>query len=561
MIRLNNISVSFTNQTGNADTILADVTLEIARGDWVVLTGPNGSGKTTLLKALAGLVPLSAGSISSGEFSPGSPRFSLMLQDPDNQFVASTVWNELLLSAGWDSCVDRASRADGCDRLRAEKSAREALDRFRLSGITGRNPHHLSGGEQQRLAMATVWLERPDVLLLDEPVSFLDEEARIRCIEFVRELNGNGTTIIWASPGGDELLPAETIVYLERGAVRFAGSRDRFLIEARIFGGEHALPRLFRIGEALTSALAAGNRTGGTCAPAAAAAPCGSEMLVLSDVSFSYRPGAPVLRSVNAVLSAGECLGVTGPNGSGKTTLLELAGKILTPDAGSVMLNPGNRFRTESGTSCSCLIDCFYLFQGPERIFFAETVYEEIAYGLRKSGTGRDACPASVAEALSLVGFDIDAVRSRSPFRLSFGEMRRLALAVAISLKPGVLLLDEPSACLDEAGMSVLRSVLDRCRADGRAVVIASHDIDFLAETCDRLIFLEEGSVIDDLPIGGGTMPSSRSWSGRSRPYVLVLQEALALEGTRFSRRALSRELFVRELLDNAECNAGEGKR
>lgn len=556
MIRLDDISVSLPGRTAQANTILSGVTLEIPNGDWVVLTGPNGSGKTTLLKALAGLIPLSAGSILLDRCADRAPRFSLMLQDPANQFVASTVWNELMVSAGGEVNADSAPRTASDARALAENRVRESLERFRLGDFVDRNPHHLSGGEQQRLAMATVWLERPDVLLLDEPVSFLDGQARMRCIDFVRELNLNGATVIWASPGGDELLPAATIVYLEEGKVLFSGPRDRFLAEARTLGVESALPQLLRIGGALSAALRAGTRPSGET-PAAAAARRGPEVLAFQDVSFSYRPGSPALRSVSAALSAGECLGVTGPNGSGKTTMLELAGRILAPDSGVVAAHPGDRPRDTNGSAPACLIDCFYLVQGPERMFFTETVFEEIAFGLRRNGIGRDACSAAISDALFRVGLDLEAFAGRSPFRLSFGEMRRLALAIAVSLKPGVLLLDEPSACLDDAGMTALGSVLKWWRAEGRAVMIASHDIDFLAETCDRILFLERGSVIDELPIAGGILSPSRPWPGGTRPCVLALQEALDPAGTRFPRRVLSRELFVRELLDDAESDIG----
>lgn len=554
MMRLNNITVVPPGQTDQSNAILRDVTLEIARGDWIVLTGRNGSGKTTLLKALAGVMPLAAGSVAPDASGPHPPRFSLMLQNPANQFVASTVRNELLLSAARTADWHGGARPDADTRERLQREVEASLERFRLGGVAGRNPHHLSGGERQRLAMAAVWLERPDILMLDEPVSFLDERSRRHCIEFVRELNREGVTVVWASPGGDDLLCARTVVYLERGRVRFSGSRDRFLASSRALGAEDALPRLFHIGRELAAA-ASGQRPVTARSPAAAAVR--PVILSVDDVSFCYRRDLPVLQSVSVRLCAGECVGVTGPNGAGKTTLLEIAAAVLTPGSGSVSLWPEAPSGGEGLREPTRLIDRFYLFQEPERIFFRETVQEEIEYGLRRFGIRGAAAGDAVARALRSAGLVPADVCGRSPFHLSFGEMRRVALAVALSLQPAVLLLDEPAACLDEEGREALRGIIGNCTREGRGVLIASHDIDLLAEICDRIVFLEGGRVLEDLPVYGGALPETRSWPGAPKPCVLELQETLARAGTGLRRSVLSRELFVRELLEHAESDVG----
>jgi energy-coupling factor transporter ATP-binding protein EcfA2 len=558
MIRLNDISIALPGHKKHSETILAGVTLEIARGDWVTLAGPNGSGKTTLLKALAGIIPLSSGSISHGGGDAAAPVFSLLLQDPDNQFVASSVRNELLLSASagdahQSGALDEAGRA-----VRVEACVAEAISRFGLQDLLDRNPHRLSGGEKQRLAMATVWLEKPDVLLLDEPVSFLDTDSRERCVEFVRELNRKGTTVVWASPGGDELLPAATVVYLDGGAVEFAGPRDGFFRYAPALEGKRSLPRLFEIADTLVEMISAGDMRPESASSDSdgAAGVEGPDLITLRDVTFSYTPGETVLESVSAAVPAGECLGIAGPNGSGKTTLLELAAGVLKPSAGTVAFAADARIRAEAGEKRSRMPDRFYLLQSPEQMFFAETVYEEIAYGLIRLGIRSDAHAALISNALSRAGLDSERTVHRSPFRLSFGEMRRLALAIAVSLRPGLLLLDEPSACLDRAGREALQSVLRSWKNEGRTILMASHDIDFLAETCDRIVFLENGSLQGDLRIVRGELPPAAEWPGRVRPLVLELQDALAQSEPLPGRPALSRELFIRRLLSYAETDA-----
>ncbi len=153
MIELDGISVSLPARSPRAKTILDRVSLAIRDGEWIAVTGPNGSGKSTLLAAIAGVCPVSSGRART------DGRVGLLLQEPDNQFLSSSVRNELLLSM--DASID--------GRVRDERFS-DAVERFALSAFLDRNPHRISGGEKQRLALATVWLADPRVVLLDEPV-------------------------------------------------------------------------------------------------------------------------------------------------------------------------------------------------------------------------------------------------------------------------------------------------------------------------------------------------------------------------------------------------------
>jgi energy-coupling factor transporter ATP-binding protein EcfA2 len=198
-------------------------------------------------------------------------------------------------------------------------------------------------------------------------------------------------------------------------------------------------------------------------------------------VSFAYGD-VSVFRDLNLEVRSGECFGVAGHNSAGKSTLLLLAGGALKPTAGRVHRDAG-----AGGV--------FYLPQSPERLFFAETVLEEVSFGLERRGLSRADARERADAALREVSLDPREFGARSPFQLSFGEMRRVAFAIAASLEPGVLLLDEPASCLDRAGREVLDALLGRrLRANG-TVVIASHEEGHLERVCDRVVSIARGCI------------------------------------------------------------------
>jgi energy-coupling factor transport system ATP-binding protein len=470
MIELDRISVSLPPNRPDAKVILRDITISINIGEWVALTGPNGSGKSTLLRALAGLHPLREGAI---RFAGDAPRMALLLQEPDNQFVASSVANELELSppAGLTK-TDRRSRVA------------EAVKRFGLGGFLERNPHRLSGGEKQRLALATVWLAEPAVFLLDEPTSFLDPFERERCVEFAGSMSEQGAVVVWATPGGDDLPHADRVVCLDRGKVVHdgpAGSINEWIAAA----GADIIP------------AGAWDALGPDAEPrrSAGVKPSTDRVVVaLRDVGFSFGPNA-VFGGVNAEIASGDVLGVSGGNGSGKSTLLSLIAGVLEPSAGTVeRLFSTPLIDGAPGTRAEQAV--FYMFQSPERLFFAETVREELAFGLKSLGVGDAEAGPIIEDALGLVGLDPAEFSSRAPLELSLGEMRRVAFAIARTLRPRLLLLDEPNSCLDRRGLEALARLIDDMSDAGCAVVMASHDTRVLRGMTRRLI-----NVDDYLPV------------------------------------------------------------
>ncbi len=421
---------------------LEGISLDVVPGSWTAVTGGNGSGKSTLLGVLAGVVPL-----HNGHLDRNARRVAVLMQDPDNQFVASDVAGELALS------LDPGAG-------RRDVRIAEAVDRFALGPLLPRSPRRLSGGEKQRLAMASVWLEAPDVLLLDEPLAYLDEPTRALVTGFVREMNDAGAAVVWATPGEDVPL-AQAAVVLDDGRMSYRGDAAGVPRPAPDAGDGAPLPSV-------------------RPAPSTGVRPA----LTMEDVGFVCGESR-VFDHLDLQVAAGESVGVFGHNSAGKSTLLLVAGGALAPARGRVTRGEGAPL---------------YLPQSPERLFFAETVAEELAFGLRRRGSNPEEALRRAAESLERCGLDPAAFLDRSPFQLSFGEMRRVAFAIADSLAPSLLLLDEPASCLDAAGRRVLHGLVSRrVTADG-AVMVASHDLNHLQWVSHRIVPLTQPSPADSIP-------------------------------------------------------------
>lgn len=217
-------------------------------------------------------------------------------------------------------------------------------------------------------------------------------------------------------------------------------------------------------------------------------------MIEASGLSFSYDPSRPAIHSLSFEVRSGELCALVGPSGSGKSTVLQLLAGLLRPQAGSVSVfgrDPAEKGRFERGRPVAALV-----LQHPERQFFNDTVGDEIAYSLRRLGLDRTEIEARVEAALFAAGLSPEEYLRRSPFRLSGGEQRTVAVAVALALSPKALLLDEPTAGLDPATGRRLLDHLDRWRREHQAaVVLVSHDMAHVSRRADRVLALDKGRV------------------------------------------------------------------
>jgi energy-coupling factor transport system ATP-binding protein len=407
---------------------LRECSLDLEPGEVVALFGPSGSGKSTLLRALAGLVPHFHGGRFSGRVEVGgldtrrvrpaelAGTVGTLFQDPEDQVVFTRVRAEVVF--GLENL--------GTPPAEIESRALEALAAVGAAKLADRPVAELSGGELQRVCLASVLALRPRLLLLDEPTSQLDPDGAAAAIELARS---SGAAVVVSEQRPERVLEAsDRVVFLEGGRIRYGELPEAWLPR------ECELPQ---------------------------AEPSGAPVCRLDGVTFGYGEEAVVERA-GLTVGRGEIVALLGPNGSGKTTLAKLAAGLLEPWTGSV---------EREGRAC-------YLSQDPGRYLIAERADEEVALAV---GGDLERARRALAE-MGLAGFE-----GRHPRDLSSGERERLALAAVLVAQPDLLVLDEPTRGVDPERKDELTRLL-RAQAPVRATLVVTNDHLFAASVADRVV-------------------------------------------------------------------------
>jgi energy-coupling factor transport system ATP-binding protein len=425
---------------------------------------------------IAGLLPADvpgelAGTLEVGDGPPVLGRAGILFQDPGSQLVAER--------ADDDVAFGLENRAWSLDAMR--RRVPDALAGVGLAGFEARRPNRLSGGEQQRLALAGVEAPVPQVFVLDEPTANLDTDGAAAVYDRVAALaTARETTIVLVDHRADRAWPLADLVL----ALDTDGSAIDLGPPAAVL--QRSGKRLAESGIWLPDDLAASSARRGT---APAQGPLGNAatrdpVLSLTEAWYAYAPGHPAVRDVNLEIGAGERVALVGPNGSGKSTLLGLAVGALRPTAGRVELDGQDPRRLRPAELAATV---GFVVQDPELGFIAATVAEELDLGLDEAGRAH---ARELAEALAL---GIDRFGGRSPYQLSGGEQRRLSLVTALARRPRLLVLDEPTFGQDRRGYEALVAALDELVSAGTAILAATHDERFAAEATDRRVAMYEG--------------------------------------------------------------------
>lgn len=488
---------------GGETPALADFSWTVDPGEFVVVTGPSGSGKSTLLRCLNGLTPHFSGGEFSGRVLVADqdtrgehPRAlarttGFVFQDPEAQFVTSRVDDELAF--GMEQL--------GVPQITMRKRVEEVLDLLGIAALREREIATLSGGERQRVAVASALALQPAILALDEPTSQLDPWGAEEVIAALVRLNEDLDL---------------TIVLAEHRLERVVSHCDRLTLLA--MGGTVAQdgpPRevLAKIDPAMLPALLAVGRAQGwqplpltikegraahrhdlavgwtpRSLPADPAVPTGPPLVRLQRVSAGWGQ-RQVLRGIDLEIHPGEVVALMGRNGSGKTTLLRAINGLHRPEAGKVFVAGRDTAQMHTAEIAQTI---GYLPQNPSALFFAETLADELAFTRKHhQGEGRD--PQATLEFLGL-GHAAD----RNPRDLSGGERERAALAAVLVGGPSVLLLDEPTRGMDAARKRDLVALLQTLREEGVAIVLATHDVELVAEIATRIVLLGGGRIVAD---------------------------------------------------------------
>jgi len=514
---------------------LRDLSLTLEDGEVLLVAGPSGCGKSTLIRAINGLIPHAyRGEISGRVLVDGrstadlrlrdlAPVIGTVLQDPRKQLVASTVSGELAFgpeNLGMPPAEIRTRLA-------------EVAVTTGIEHLMARTTDELSGGEGQQLAIAGALMLRPRLLVLDEPLANLDPLAAHRLLALVRKLADAGTAVVIVEHRIEDVLDArpDRVLYLEDGAAEYLGSLKGFLEVADPTRVKVPFDVMLERTLAGTLVAAAGSSRGGSAAGDAPA------RLEWQGVSAAY-DDREVLHGVSAALGRNELVAVLGPNGSGKTTLFKSAIGLVHPTAGAVLVDGSSTV----GRGVADLAAIFgYVFQNPSQMLFAGTARDEILFGPRNMGRDEARFDAVVASALERVNLaDVHEIESRPPMTLSFGQQKRLAIAVALGLEPRTLVLDEPSAGQDYRSASAFMREVERI--DGlESVYFVTHDADLALAHADRILLMRDGRIVaDGAPLE--VIADRERWTACNLRYT-SLMEANAAYGDRTGRFMAAEQL------------------
>jgi energy-coupling factor transporter ATP-binding protein EcfA2 len=459
---------------------LRGVDLVIEAGERVLLLGPSGAGKSTLLTAIAGLHDPAAveteGTLLVDGLEPGvaRDRSGLLFQDPESQIV--------MARAGDEVAFGLENRCVPADAIWPRVDAALAAVEFPYG--RDRPTHALSGGEQQRLAIAATLALAPGLLLLDEPTANLDPDSAAEIRDVVaRAVERLGATLVLVEHRVGEWLPGiDRVVVLEAGGGVVADGPPH-----RLFA-EHGA----RLAEA------------GVWIPdqPPAAAPRGqaprAETLVIADEATYRYPDElrDALAAASVSLRSSEAVALVGPTGSGKSTLALMLAGLLRPSRGTVIageaLAAGRGHEPISGWSASVLASHVgTVFQDPEHQFLTGSVRDELLLGPRRAGVKPGDAAARADELLDRLR--LAHLADANPFTLSGGEQRRLSVATALATAPRLLVLDEPTFGQDRRTWAELVHLLSALRDDGRGICVATHDRAFEHALADRSLRLGDG--------------------------------------------------------------------
>ena len=586
--------------------------LDIEPGSFVCIVGENGSGKSTLARHIDALLIPTAGEVlvegrstrDAAQTTRIRTTVGLVFQNPDDQLVASIVEDDVAfgpenLGIAPDEIARRITRA---------------LSLVGLAGYEKREVHTLSGGQKQRLAIAGALACEPRILVLDEPTAMLDPRGRLMVTDVIERVRQSGTTVVLITHFMEEAARADRVVALHRGAICLDGTPAEVLTrtqELEAIGLEP--PLACRLGTTLhaqgieiggivdddalveqlsalherarhaaeqapASASDAPGASSGAATPYAASAPqqlsssgasasdapaahgAADAVIALERIGFTYddartrkkTPGRVTwaLRSVSLALRRGEVLGIAGHTGSGKSTLIRHLNGLLAPVEGRVLLDGADL--AEKGVAARARHTVGVVFQYPETQLFAATVYDDVAFGPRNQALAPEEVDARVRSALGAVRLPFDEVAGASPFALSGGQQRRVAIAGVLACEPAVLVLDEPAAGLDPASRTRLITLIDELhRARNLTVVVVSHAMDDLAQLADRILVLDDGRVHAlDTPAAVFTDAAALERIGLSAPAPQLLATRLRACGFTLPRALYTEETLAADIAD-----------
>ena len=502
--------------TAQAEPTLYDISLDIRKGEKVLICGPSGCGKSTLAHCVNGLIPNSYPGKTTGTLTVGGQNaenlslFDLskvvgtVLQDSDGQFIGLTVAEDMAFALEND-CMDQKDMKALVDRV---------AQLVGVSGVLGHAPYEISGGQKQRVALGGVMVSGVDVLLFDEPLANLDPAAGKKAVELIDEIQKRtGCAVIIIEHRLEDVLhcPMDRVVLMGEGRILFDGDPDSLLcsdllqksgireplyVTALKYAGV-PLDRNQRLSYLPELRLTEADRRRVADWFFAQPEPKGEkakkELLRAENIDFTYEGGHHALKGISASIAEGEMLSIVGTNGAGKSTFSKVLCGFEIPQKGRLTLS-GEDLSAYSIKERADRIG--YVMQNPNQMISKTGIFDEVALGLRNRGVPEEEVKPRVEKALKTCGL--------YPFRnwpvsaLSYGQKKRVTIASILVLEPKIILLDEPTAGQDLYHYTQIMDFLAELNRSGTTVVLITHDMHLMLEYTPRAIVFHDGHVIAD---------------------------------------------------------------
>ena len=476
--------------------------------------GPTEAGKSTLAATINGLVPhffkgrfdgtvtVLGRNTREASVAELSERVGMVFQDFEAQLFSTNV--ELEVAFGPENLG-----------LLREEMVRRVDESLRLVGLTGfkhRSPATLSGGQKQKLAIASILALKPELLVMDEPTTDLDPESKKEIFRITEELRlREDMTLVAVEHETEEVLNAKNILLLKDGRMAGYGPASEMLRQIDLLETvgvrPPAIPAYFHrmgsgtlpltIDEGLKEFAARGWRicdeayTRLVESESLRRAAYGETIIECEDLEYAYPGRVQALNGVNVTIRRKEIVAIVGQNGGGKTTLAKHFNGLLLPGSGRVCVRG---LPTTEQTLFGLGRTVAYVFQNPDHQIFSEKVFDEVAFGLRQRGMSDRETKGFVEQALEAVG--LTGFENEDPFSLTKSGRKRVAVASVLALKPDVLILDEPTTGLDYSEQRSMMEMIKGLNEQGCTIIFITHHMWIVAEYAHRVIVLKEGQLL-----------------------------------------------------------------
>lgn len=493
--KVNNISYKYTT---DGPQVLKNVSFSIEQGKVTAIVGPSGCGKSTLVQIFSQVIPklIGNGELEGSFDVPEGTFVSVVSQNPENQ----------LFGYGVEDAIAFGLENIGMPQAEIVERMEYVLDLLKLQYLRKRSVDNLSGGQRQSVCIASVLAMKPDILIMDEPVSSLDPNGKKMVQDILGELRDSGNTtvivdnnLVWSAGIVDH------VVGILDGEVVFDGSRDEFFQNFELQEKLGViLPQEVEIYRALSAkvpdvklfynmdqarAELAGRTTAKTRAEKEAAAESFNPVISVKDLVKQFSDGFIGLKQVNAQIPEGKIVAILGQNGSGKTTFVKHLNGLYKPTSGEV------DYRGESilGKSVAQISkNIILVFQHPEHMLFEETVEKELTFCARMQGV--DFTEENIMEILTR--YHLEKEKENFPLNLSMGQKHMLTILSVLLSSADVILLDEPTLGMDGFLIGDLEKMVLELKKAGKTIIMISHEIPFVFRLADYTVILNHGEKV-----------------------------------------------------------------